>query len=194
MITHIKGTIHAITDRSIILDTGDIGREIFLPSLLLEKQKIGTALELYTHLYIRENIMELYGFSTLEELTFFKQLIDVSGVGPKSALLVLSLASVADLKKAIAQGDSSLLMKVSGIGKKTAERLVVELKSKIESEGVIDSAGGGTVTGDGDAIDALIGLGYSAREAREALRQVDGDITDTSERLKAALKSLGKER
>lgn len=194
MITHIKGIVDIVTERSVILDSGDVGREIFLPVQLLEKQKRGGRLELYTHLYLRDDRMELYGFAEFDELLFFRQLIDVSGVGPKSAMTVMSLAPVSELKQAIAGGDASLLMKVSGIGKKTAERLIVELKGKLEAYHPEGSAGTGSAIGDSQAIDGLVGLGYTISEAREALRHVDAGITDTQGRVKAALKLIGKNR
>jgi len=192
MIAFISGTIKAKTGRSIVVDVSGVGYEVFTTPLFLEKAKENQEVELYTHLYVREDIMELYGFPSVGELNFFKKLIGVSGVGPKSALTIMSLASVSDLQRAIVQEDASLLTKVSGIGEKTAKRLIVELKSKLEAGDIGESAAKAGPVGDSQAIDGLVGLGYSAKEAREALRMVDKDVVNVKDRLKAALKLLGK--
>jgi len=194
MIATLSGTIKQKTEKSVTIEVAGVGYEVFSPLPLLERAKVGREAQLYTHLHVREDAMELYGFATQEELEFFKQLISVSGVGPKSALAILSLTSVADLKKAISHGDASLLTKVSGIGKKTAERLIVELKSKVDALDAGTATGGLENLGDNQAIDGLVGLGYSVREAREALQQVDKNITAVKDRIKAALKSLGKNK
>lgn len=193
MIAHIEGTVRTTTDSSAIIDVQGIGYEVYTTPSLLLKLKKGTKSSLFTHQYIREDMMKLYGFEELTELRFFEQLIDVSGVGPKSALTIMSLAPVKDLQHAIARGDSTLLTKVSGIGKKTAERLIVELRSKMEESG-IDGSALAVDVGDSDAIDALVGLGYSAREARDALRLIGVDIEGAEARVKAALKVVGKNR
>jgi Holliday junction DNA helicase RuvA len=194
MISSLSGIVKSKTEKSITLDVRGVGYEIFAPLGLLEKTKIGAPLTIYTHLHVREDAMELYGFGTAADLDFFKLLISVSGVGPKSAVAILSLAATADLKKAISHGDASLLTKVSGIGKKTAERLIVELKSKVD---VLDEGthpGSLDNLGDNQAIDALVGLGYSIREAREALQQVSKETTVIKDRIRAALKLLGKNK
>jgi len=194
MISYLTGKVIVKTDRSIIVDVQGVGYEIFTVPLLLEKTKQGQEISVYTHLYVREDVMELFGFSTLEELNFFKDMIGVSGIGPKSALAVLMLASVADLKKAIVDEDASLLTKVSGIGKKTAERLILELKNKITNLDVADASGQATGSSDGQAIDALVNLGYSIREAREVLQHINKDIGNVRDRIKEALKLLGKKK
>jgi holliday junction DNA helicase RuvA len=194
MISFISGTIKSKNEKNLVLEAHELGYDIYVPAPLLEKTKIGSHLELYTHLHVREDAIELYGFATAAELSFFKQLIGVSGVGPKSAVGILSLTSVSDLKKAISHGDASLLTKVSGIGKKTAERLIVELKSKVDALDEGTEAGGLENIGDNQAIDGLVGLGYSIREAREALQLVDKSIGSVKDRIRAALKLLGKSK
>ncbi|MFA5134189.1 MAG: Holliday junction branch migration protein RuvA [Patescibacteria group bacterium] len=193
MIAHIEGTVRITTDRSAIIDVQGIGYEVFATPSLLLKLKAGAEASLFTHQYIREDVVKLYGFQEFTELRFFEQLIDVSGVGPKSALTIMALAPVADLQRAIARGDSKMLTKVSGIGKKTAERLIVELRSKME-EGGFEGSTGAVDAGDSDVIDALVGLGYSAREARDGLRAVGAEAEGAGARVKAALKILGKKR
>jgi len=191
MIAHITGTILTKTDRSIIIDVQGVGYEVHVSPLLLEQVIKGADLSLHTHQYVREDMMDLYGFATAEELEFFKQLIEISGVGPKSALTVMSLTSVGELKSAIVHEDASLLTKVSGIGTKTAERIVVELKNKIDHIETAQGKATISTAGDSQAIDGLVALGYTVREAREALRAIDADITGVEQRLKAALKLLG---
>jgi len=192
MIASLTGKIQLKTEKSVIIEVNGTGYEIFAPLVFLEKIKTGSTTTVYTHLHVREDAMELYGFSTPAELAFFKLLIGVSGIGPKSAIAILSLASVSDLKKAISHGDASLLTKVSGIGKKTAARLIVELKTKVDRlDGTIGAVEAENL-GDNQAIDGLVHLGYSAREARDALQQVGADITQVKDRVRAALKLLGK--
>ncbi|MDZ4284431.1 MAG: Holliday junction branch migration protein RuvA, partial [Patescibacteria group bacterium] len=142
---------------------------------------------LWTHLVVRDDALELFGFRERDELSLFERLISVSGIGPKSALAILDLAPVETLRSAIARGDTSYLTKVSGIGKKTAQKIVLELRDSLASAREADSAGEDY----GDVIDALTTLGYSAREAREALKKMPPSTADTSERIKAALKTLG---
>lgn len=192
MIASISGTILVRNERSLIVGVQGIGYEIYATPLVLEKVKVGQEITLQTHLHVREDVMELYGFLASEELRFFRMLLQVSGIGPKSALAVMSLASVADLKRAISRGDASLLTKVSGIGTKTAERLIVELKDKLDSIEQVTPGSLADNLGDHQAIDGLVTLGYTQREAREALRQVDKDVSEVKDRIRAALKLLGK--
>lgn len=191
MISQITGKIIKISEKSLTIDVHGVGYEINANALVLEKAKLGDLKTFFTFLYVREDIMELFGFQDDKELNFFKKLISVSGVGPKSALTILSLASVDELQNGIRQGDASLLTKVSGIGKKTAERLIVELKNKIEYTDVAGEDTGGYNVSDGQVIDGLVGLGYTVKEAREAARLVDKDIDNVKDRVKAALKSMG---
>lgn len=192
MIASISGTIQVRNERSLVVGVQGIGYEIYATPLVLEKVKVGQDITLQTHLHVREDIMELYGFLASEELRFFRMLLQVSGIGPKSALAVMSLASVVDLKRAISRGDASLLTKVSGIGTKTAERLIVELKDKLDTIEEVTPGSLADNLGDHQAIDGLVALGYTQREAREALRQVDQDIVEVKDRIRAALKLLGK--
>ncbi|MBC7836265.1 Holliday junction branch migration protein RuvA [Acetobacteraceae bacterium] len=194
MIGKLTGRFDGITpDGSAIIDTGGVGYAVRLSaSNLRELQaKQNADISLFIHTAVREDAIDLYGFPTLEELSFFKNLISVSSIGPKTALGILNVADVSTLKRGIAQGDASMLTKVFGIGKKSAERIVVELRDKLVTE---VSARGESVGGGGDDIDvieALIALGYSAAESRAALKKIPGEISGTRERLSAALKNLG---
>ena len=138
---------------------------------------------------MREDSQELYGFLHYPELELFELLIGISGIGPKGALGVMAIAPVDTLKKAIASGDTSYLTRVSGIGRKTAEKVVLELKEKLAGRGVSVSAP--ELKDEADALDALVALGYSQREARDALAAVPQDITSIEKRVREALKRLG---
>jgi len=173
----------------VIVAVADVGYRVFVGENFLNELKVGAPAELYTHQQIREEASELYGFKTFTDLELFELLLTVSGVGPKSALGVLAVANADDIKEAIIRDDANLLTKVSGIGKKTAERIVLELKNKI-----VRAAGGAVnlpVSGfAGDEIEALMSLGYSSSEARAALNAVPPEVKDSGERVKAALKKM----
>jgi Holliday junction DNA helicase RuvA len=185
MIGFLKGIIINQDLRSVVLDVNGVGYKIYTNTAVLDSQK-DKPISFWTHLAVRENALDLYGFSTREELNFFELLISVSGIGPKSALGILSIATLPNLRHAIATGDISHLTKVSGIGKKNAEKIVIELKDKIEN---MVGADDGSLTGDVDVLEALKSLGYGEREAREALKKVT-DAKDTGDKVKKALKLL----
>lgn len=184
MIGHLKGSIIDSDIKSIILDVGGVGYKIYTNTATLDGLK-GKTLEFWTYLAVRENALDLYGFTKKEELQFFELLITVSGIGPKSAMAIMSVATLSNLRHAIASGDTSHLTKVSGVGKKNAEKIVVELKDKLE-EFSLDNP---YISHDVDALEALKSLGYGEREAREALKKV-GESKDTGDKIKKALKIL----
>lgn len=186
MIGHLKGTIIHQDLKSIILEVGGVGYKIYTNTAFLDAKKPVSS-EFWTYLAVRENALDLYGFITKEELHFFELLISVSGIGPKSAMGILSIASVQNLRHAIVSGDTSHLTKVSGIGKKNAEKIVIELKDKLEGLSVDMSE---ALSGDVDALEALKALGYGEREAREALKKADGETTE--KKVLSALKNLNK--
>lgn len=192
MIAYLKGIVMAKNNNNLVLETGGVGYQVFAGENFLADLKTGEICELFTHHRVREEVSDLYGFRNLEELDLFELLLSVSGVGPKSALAVISLASTADIKEAIIRGDANLLTKVSGIGKKTAERLVLELKNKVARGSGASILLGGSGSGTSDELDALMSLGYSVNEAREALNKVEVSITSSAGRVKAALKQLGR--
>ncbi len=192
MIAYLKGKVIAKPNNYLILETGGVGYQVFAGENFLAEIKTGSEQELYIHHRVREEASDLYGFKELEDLNLFELLLSVSGVGPKSALAVLSLANSDDIKEAIVRGDASLLTKVSGIGKKTAERLVLELKNKVMRVATGTTLVGGGSNSLGDELDALMSLGYAMNEAREALNLVEASITSTSGRVKAALKHLAR--
>jgi len=181
MISYLKGTILSKGKDAVIVVIDNIGYEVSAPAPVLEKLQVGQERELFTHEYLRENTRELYGFSTRDELQLFHDLMKVSGVGPKSALNVMSLGA-AKIRDAINKGDAGVLGSVSGVGKKTAQKIVLELKGVLTDPDAVSA--------DADAVDALRRLGYSAREASEALDGVAGETVE--EKIKTALKILGK--
>ncbi len=190
MISFIRGRIINKGLNYAIVETHDIGYQVFAGETLLNELRLDSEIELYTFHQVKEDASDLYGFKSIEDLELFELLLTVSGVGPKSAMGVLSIASASDIKETIVRGDALLLTKVAGIGKKTAERLVLELKNKIMRSGA------GTVTltsaasSGGDELDALMALGYSLSEARAALNLIDQSLIDSGERVKAALKQM----
>lgn len=189
MIGKLSGKIAHKGDRFIIVDVNGVGYKLFVtPETLSSVISHESIVSFWTYLAVRENALDLYGFSQKRELEFFELLLAVSGIGPKSAQAIISLAPPDILAKAIAGGDSSYLTKVSGIGKKSAEKIIIELRDKIGSL----ETDGKNLKGESDAIEALQSLGYTLREAREALQRVDPNIADTSAKVKAALKFLGK--
>jgi Holliday junction DNA helicase RuvA len=195
MIAFLRGTILNKHKNYLIVEVANVGYQVFVNQSLFAEFVAGQPVELYTHQYIKEDALDLYGFKNLEELEMFELLLSISGVGPKSALGILSVAKTEELKVTIARGDSSILTKVSGIGRKTAERIVLELRDKVVSIGTGEMiAGGGTAAGlaQSDEIDALMALGYSLQQARDALREIDQSLKTPSERIRAALKMLGK--
>lgn len=175
----------------VIIDVRDVGYRVFAPENLLFEMAIGQGVELHIHQHIREDAHSLFGFKSYEQLELFELLLTISGIGPKSALAVLSAAGVGEIKDSIARGDSSLLLNVSGIGKKTAERVVLDLRDKIRQtvQGA-DDAFGASASAGGDELEALMSLGYSLFEARDALRMIDQSIKDSGERIRAALRLI----
>ena len=188
MIGSLKGKIQAKGANYIILETQGVGYKVFITPLLMAEVKIDQELFLMTLTYVREDQITLYGFPTLPELEFFELVLTVSGVGPKSGLGIMSLASLNMIKSAIVSEDPSVFTKVSGIGRKTAERVIIELKDKLK--GQVDAAP--VAKEHSDAMDALLSLGYSPQEARDALKTVPMDISSLQEKVKLALKALQK--
>jgi len=189
MISRIEGKIALRTDKYLVIDVSGVGYKISVSPDTLAKLKNKEEVSFWTHLHVREDALDLYGFLDRSELEFFEMLIDISGIGPKSALGIIGVAPIESLKRAIASGDTSYLTKVSGVGKKTAEKIVLELRDKLSALG--HKADMGEFKGELDALEALKSLGYSQAEAREALKKVSPTILDASSRVREALKILG---
>jgi Holliday junction DNA helicase RuvA len=190
MISHIRGNVIDIGDKYAVVDTGGIGYQIFISVEASASISVGAEANFWTHMAVRENSMELFGFIDREELDFFEMLIGISGIGPRGALTIISVAPVSTLKKAIGSGDTAYLTKISGIGKKTAEKMVIELRDKLSQLG--HKSANGEHKEEMDALEALKSLGYSQNEARDALKNLPPEITSTNARIKEALKFLAK--
>jgi len=172
MIVAIEGTVINKGSNSVIIKTGPLSVLLYVPGSTIAKLgNIGSNVSLYTHLYVREDMLALYGFSTWQELNIFEQLITVTGIGPKVALALLTALNTEQIITAILSGNTDLLSQVPGIGKKTAGRIILDLKGKLEKgwEGEVSSS---ISSLDNDALAALTGLGYSVREATQALSNI----------------------
>ncbi len=198
MITYIKGVLDYIGENSIIVDVQGVGYEVLTPmSVLANLTHTGETIKIHTYLYVREDAMLLYGFLTRDDLFVFKKLITVNGIGPKGALGILSTISPDDLRMAILAEDVNTISKAPGIGKKTAQKLILELKDKlklavqpstVEAIKVSSNLAASQIN---DAVQALAALGYTQTEALKAVRSVSLNEEMTIEELiKAALKKL----
>ena len=197
MYAHIEGIVAEKTKDAIVLDAGGVGYLLFVSGAALSQApQAGGRMKLYTVLSVREDAMDLYGFYSKEEKALFEKLRSVSGVGPRTALAVLSSLSVRELNLALVAGDANALTKAPGVGKKMAQRLIMELKDKIGDEDL--TASGASVSAvsssqgpEGEAVVALIALGYSSQEAAQAVSRVAGEGGSANDLIFKALKSLG---
>jgi len=191
MISGIKGTIESIGSNWIIVDVGGVSFQVFVPtSTLSSVGTVGQPVKLHTHLHVREDNLTLFGFSTAREMALFETLITVKGIGPKLGLALLSGMDADQLTMAIASGDSSLLTGIPGVGKKTAERIVLELKDKIGGEWIL-TQDLESVQGNSEVVAALTSLGYSVTEATRAVATLPNTPASLEEKIKAALKYFG---
>ena len=192
MIGRIHGTLIAISAPKLLIDCHGVGYEVDVPmSTLYQLPAAGQVITLLTHFHVREDQQQLFGFASEAERNAFRSLIKISGVGARTALAVLSGMSVAELIQAIATQDPGALVRVPGIGKKTAERLLLELKGKLAPDLGIGQNASGKPDTSAEVIQALVSLGYSDKEAHLAVRQIPLD-TSVSDGIKLALKSLSK--
>ncbi len=191
MIYSISGKLVWRSGRFVAIETGGLAFKIATSERTLKALgPVGSQAKLFTHLHVKEDGMDLYGFVSDKDLSFFELLISVSGVGPKSALSILDVAPLDDLAAAIKAGRPDLLTRASGIGTKTAERIIVELKNKVQTSGADLAVE--KMEDDADIVEALTNLGYRREEARAAVAKVNSKVRGTEERLKAALAVLGK--
>lgn len=201
MIAFVKGILDTVAEDRIVVENNGVGFEIFVPGSVAQAlPQAGNAVKIYTYTYVREDILQLYGFLTRDEMDMFKLLITVNGIGPKGALGILTVMDADTLRFAILSDDSKSIAKAPGIGAKTASKLILELKDKCHLEDMLES-GVSAVKASGqentdndarnDAIQALVALGYSATEAAAAVRRTDvtPDMT-VEDILKLSLKNL----
>jgi holliday junction DNA helicase RuvA len=191
----VRGILHSVGLDHAVIEAGGVGYLIYAPRRVLANLgEAGAQTLLHTHLYVREDVMALYGFATPDELKMFVALLGVSGIGPKVALSMLSAATPAELQLAIANGDTKVLARVPGIGQKTAARLVLELKGKLDLAALAGAPGSTPALGgiNNDLADMLVGLGFSAAEAAAAIASLPADAPpDLEERLRLALRFFG---
>lgn len=192
MIGRIRGTLVEKTPPVVCIDVGGVGYEIDVPmTTLYELPETGATVTLFTHLAIRDDAHTLYGFSSASQRAAFRTLIKVTGIGARTALAILSGMTVDELAAAIAEQETARLLRVPGIGKKTAERLLLELRDKLGQHVTPGSAGAVPRSGGSDIIDALMALGYSSSESQKAAKALPADVGVT-EGIRQALKSLAR--
>ena len=203
MIRYISGTLVAAGEGYVVVDNHGIGYHISVPSSVLEKlPSLGQEVKIYTYLHVREDVLQLFGFLSMDDLEVFGQLITVNGIGPKGGLGILSVMTADDLRFAVMADDAKTISKAPGIGAKTASKLILELKDKLKIKDVVENAlERGEATGKeqsgakskvvSEAVEALVALGYPAADAMKAVRQVqDPEELTTEELLKQSLKQL----
>jgi len=184
MITYLEGQIKNKGEDFVVLTVNGVGYQIFLSDKVIAGVKEKSQAAFYLHEYLRENSRELYGFFTLAELEFFWRLLDISGVGPRMAQNIIALGSLEDLVKNIEKGNTDYVSQVSGVGRKTAQKVIIELKGKLDLSTAEEE--------DQEVIQALKNLGYSQAQAREAVRKVSKEVKDTGDKVREALRYLSK--
>ena len=200
MFAYIRGTVAALESDSVILDHQGIGYRIYVPSAVLAELSVGEERKLHTYFAVREDAMQLYGFLTADDLELFRLLIGVSGIGPKGALGILGVMSGDELRFAVLSEDAAGLSKAPGIGKKTAQKVIIELKDKLDLMDAFEKKAAHTAAGaaaqensaQSDAIMALTALGYSSTEAMRAVRTAaaEEESEDAETLIRGALKLL----
>jgi Holliday junction DNA helicase RuvA len=191
MIYSVAGKLAVKSTHFVVVEVGGLGLKLATGERTIQAlPSEGSPVVLFSYLHARENALELYGFLSEQALIYFEMLISVSGVGPKSALSILDVAPIEELSAAIKEGRPDLLTRASGIGRKTAERVIIELRSKVQSakSGLVVEK----METDADLIEALTNLGYRRDDARAALAKVDASVVGLEARLKAALGLLSK--
>jgi Holliday junction DNA helicase RuvA len=191
MIARLNGLLIEKAPPLIVVDCAGVGYEVEVPmSTFYNLPDVGTQVTLLTHMVVREDAQLLYGFGSVQEKSTFRQLLKVNGIGAKSALSILSGVSIDDLVEAIGSQEVAVLTRIPGVGKKTAERLLLELKDKFEATG-LSSITGHAKSATQDVLNALLALGYNEREATASVKLLDKDVS-VSEGIKQALKALAK--
>ncbi len=196
MIAFISGTVEALEENAVIIDTGAIGYRVYMSPYGLSALSKGSTAKIHTYLKVAEDAMDLYGFLTSEELSMFRRIISVSGAGPKAGLAILSVLRPAEFALAVVTGDFKAITRAQGVGPKLAQKIVLELKDKLDNADFIKTAGEDTsfkpvtTSFDNEAIEALCALGYTQSEAARAVSGAEG--ANTSEIITSALKILAK--
>jgi Holliday junction DNA helicase RuvA len=187
MIYSLSGKLLHKKQHFIVVEVGGVGFRVTVPETVSQElPPVGGAVSLFTHMHVREDALDLYGFKTERELSLFTSLISISGIGPKSGINIMNVAQVDQLVAAINEGRTELLVKASGIGKKTAERVILELKGKLDFGGSSKTIS--LMEGDIDLEETLVGLGFTKQQAKATVSRIDPAIKGFNERLKEALK------
>jgi Holliday junction DNA helicase, RuvA subunit len=199
MIGYLKGTIAQLHNEYCLIDVQGVGYRVFVPASTRERLAAGGAATLFTHLSVREDAMVLYGFATTDEYELFQHLITITGVGPKVALGILSAVRPAEFRVAVSQKNAAMLTRIPGIGKKTAERMILELRDKLGAPdevtpAAVKAAAAAELPRDAreEAIQALVSLGYSQGEVAAALQKLNTDGQSAEEMIKLALKEFAR--
>lgn len=196
MIAFINGTVEALEENAVIIDTGSIGYRVYMSPYGLSALSKGSTAKIYTYLKVAEDAMDLYGFLSAEEISMFRRIISVSGAGPKAGLAILSVLRPAEFALAVVTGDFKAITRAQGVGPKLAQKIVLELKDKLDNSDFIKTQGEETgfkaapTSFDNEAIEALCALGYTQSEAARAVSGAEG--SNTSEVITSALKILAK--
>lgn len=195
MIASLRGVLRATSSEGVVIDVGGVGFRAQIPeSLRQQLPRIGQTVELHTHMAVRQNDITLYGFGTAEELELFRVLLGVSGIGPRTALATLSAFSPEALRSIIASGDAAALARTPGIGRKTAQRLLLDLRDRLGGYEAMTTAavgGGAALSGpDAEVMAALTALGYSQAEAQAAIAEIPDDVAELDARILTALRLL----
>lgn len=190
MISYLSGRVHHKNSDSLTLVTGGVGYLVFLSPSSLSKIHAGEEAELYIHTHVREDAFDLYGFTDLNALSLFKLLINVSGIGPKTALAVLDRGPQA-VEQAITKADEGFFTLVPRLGKKNAQKIIIELKSKLGSQAVLDLSGTGEETN--EVVQALLSMGYTRTEAVSAVRNIPSEISAVEDQILFVLRQMNKQ-
>lgn len=201
MISYIKGELTEVFEDTVVVETNGIGYNIRVPASVLDRlPSVGSAVRIYTYLYVKEDAMNLFGFLSRDDLSVFKLLLNVSGIGPKGALAILSTIGPDDLRFAVLSEDVRTISSAPGIGAKTAKRLIIELKDKLKLAEVFETAlankekassENDVLLARNEAVEALVALGYASAQAMKAVQQVENaEEKDSEQILKEALKKL----
>lgn len=191
MISLLKGKVEFLDRPYLVLDVFGVGYRVLVSSGIFEKSKIGQSLKLFTFTYVREDALELFGFADLSDLKLFEQLISVSGIGPKTALSIFSFGNRESIIGAVIKADVDFFTSVPRLGRKNAQKIIIELKSKVGSLEELDLSGDG-FSKNNEVIMVLKGFGFSAKEAQEAIKNIDKKIESVEQKIRLALKYLGK--
>ena len=189
MIALLKGLLELRGTNTLIVSVGGVGYKVYVPASVIASTTPSQPITLYTHTYVREDTLDLYGFLSQSDLSLFELLLSVSGIGPKTALGVFSLGSSSEILGAISSGNVSFFSGVPRLGKKNAQKIIIELKNKVGSSIELDLTGEALVNN--DVVQALKAFGFSQKEALLALKDVDQNLT-TEDKVRLALKYLGK--